>query len=129
LPIEAYFQQIRELIDSCRVVTFSDVNYHKQGIDIGFIRGNIYFIDGSILHFREFVDIALVAERLMYSYHYMSTDKHLLFRYDNADHHHELALSTHPHHKHDGDEETIVASTGPTLADVLTEIEPLVQLP
>lgn len=34
-----------------------------------------------------------------------------------------------PHHKHDGREETIVPSPGPTLADVLTEIEPLVQLP
>jgi len=47
------------------------------------------------------------------------------FRYDNAKHF--STLATFSHHKHDGDEEHVVAHTAPTLADVLLEIETLLQ--
>jgi hypothetical protein len=54
-----------------------------------------------------------------YAYHYQDAEDTLIFRYDNAPHHPEVA--THPHHKH--------ASTGveaaslPHLNDVLHEID------
>ncbi|NJN82981.1 MAG: hypothetical protein HC802_12345 [Caldilineaceae bacterium] len=64
----------------------------------------------------------------MYSYHFMDANHRLVFRYDDADHHHELSLSTHPHHKHDASEENVVASSAPTLADVLAEVAVLVAL-
>jgi len=59
----------------------------------------------------------------------MSPDNLFRFRYDNVDHHRELDLSTHPHHKHLEREDHIVVSHAPDLADVLIEIELLVQLP
>jgi hypothetical protein len=129
LPIEQYFLRLRSLIEHCPVASFSDFNDSKQSTYVGFIRGNIYFVDGSILHFREYVDAEMKVERLMYSYHYMNATKTLVFRYDDADHHRELNLPTHPHHKHEGSEENVIASTAPTLAEVLAEIEPMVQLP
>lgn len=55
----------------------------------------------------------------------MNAAKQLIFRYDDADHHRELNLPTHPHHKHEGSEANIVAAPAPTLADVLAEIEQL----
>jgi len=57
-------------------------------------------MDSSILHWREFVDVEITADRLMYVYQYMDSSDRIVFRYDN--HHKKLNLSTHPHHKHEG---------------------------
>lgn len=59
----------------------------------------------------------------------MSPTKHMIFRYDNTGHHRELGLATYPHHKHEGSENKVFASSAPDLGAVLEEIEPLVQLP
>lgn len=64
----------------------------------------------------------------MYSYTYLDAQGNLCFRYDNADHHRRLHLSSHPHHKHDGDENAVVTSTAPTLDVVLAEVELMVQI-
>ena len=53
----------------------------------------------------------------------MTQNHQLIFRYDNAPHHQKLKLSSFPHHKHDGNEDNIIASDAPTLLDVLQEIE------
>ena len=129
MRIEAYFQQLQVQIDNCPVVDSQSVSFTKRGSSLGFIRGDLLMADGSLLHFREFVDTEYTIDRKIYAYQYMSNRKQIVFRYDNSDHHHHLNLPTQPHHKHDGSEETIVASTGPTLAKILAEIEPLVQLP
>ncbi|GJQ51057.1 MAG: DUF6516 family protein [Candidatus Kuenenia stuttgartiensis] len=59
-------------------------------------------MDSSILHWREFVDVEITADRLMYVYQYMDSSDRIVFRYDNTGHHKKLNLSTHPHHKHEG---------------------------
>jgi hypothetical protein len=129
LRIEVYFAQIRQTIDTCAVVQSSNVTYDKRGTHEGFIRGEIYFVDGSMLHLREFVDVEITIDRLMYTYHYVDSSKNLIFRYDNTGHHKDLNLPTHPHHKHDGSEDNVVASPAPDLAAVLKEIEALLPLP
>jgi hypothetical protein len=103
--------------------------YEKRGTHEGFIRGEIIFVDESVLHFREFVDVELAIERLLYVYQYMSPDQRLVFRYDNTGHHKRLNLTTYPHHKHDGAEETIIPLKAPVLNDVLSEIEAFIELP
>jgi len=128
LRIETYFQQLRETIDSCPVVRSFNVTYDKRGSHEGFIRGEIYFVDGSILHLREFVDVEIGVDRLTYVYQYMDPAKKLVFRYDNTGHHKKLNLPTYPHHKHEGSEYNVVASPAPDLAAVLSEIEILVEL-
>ena len=104
------------------------MTYEKRGDYEGFIRGELYFVDGSNLHFREFVDVEITSDRLMYVYQYLNASEQFVFRYDNTGHHKKLGLPTYPHHKHEGSEENVIASTVPNLADVLQEIELLVKL-
>ena len=129
MRIEVYFQQMRNLIESCPVIQASNVAYDKRGTYEGFVRGELYFEDSSILHLREFVDVETTVDRLLYVYQYMDTTKALVFRYDDTGHHKKLNLSTYPHHKHEGSEDNIVASPAPFLLAVLNEVEKLVQLP
>jgi len=80
-------------------------------------------MDGSILHLRGFVDVETSSDRLMYAYQYASSGGGMIFRYDNTGHHKKLNLGTYPHHKHVGSEDLVTASSGPTLAEILTEVE------
>ncbi len=89
----------------------------------GMIRGEIKFLDNSVLMVREFVDVELTIDRDMYSYQYMTASNNLIFRYDNTRHHQKLNLPNFPHHKHDGSQENVISSNAPTLVDVLQEIE------
>jgi hypothetical protein len=93
LRIEAYFQQFRDLVDVCPVGQSSSITYDKRSTHEEFIRGEIYFVDGSVLHLREFVDVETTVERLLYVYQYMDARQQLQFRYDNqvAEHNRELA--------------------------------------
>lgn len=128
MRIEAYFDQLRQTIDSCPVVSSFRMTYDKRGAHEGFIRGEVYLVDGSVLHVREFVDVEIGVNRLTYVYQYMDPARKLVFRYDNTGHHKRLNLPTYPHHKHEGSEQHVVASPAPDLAAVLSEIEILVEL-
>ena len=57
-----------------------------------------------------------------YRLHYMDNHGQMLFRYDNAPHHHELP--TCPHHKHTP--EKIIQTTMPSLKDILNEISAII---
>lgn len=129
MRIEAYFQHIRETVDTCPVVQSSRIAYDKRSTYEGFIRGEIHFVDGSLLHLREFVDVEIGPDRLTYVYQYMDSAQRLIFRYDNTGHRKRLNLPTYPHHRHEGAEDNVVASSAPDLTAVLAEIETLVQLP
>jgi len=128
LRIEDYFQLLRKTIDDCPAARTSSVTYDKRGTYEGFIRGEIYFVNESVLHFREFIDVENEVERLMYVYHYVDASKELVFRYDNTGHHKRLKLPTYPHHKHDGSESDVLPASPRELASVLVEIERLLPL-
>jgi hypothetical protein len=104
-------------------VRFFNIAYDKRSASIGFIRGSIYFLDGSLLHLREFVDVKYGSERYMYAYHYQRPDGLLVFRYDNTPHF--PHLPTFPHHKHEGSESHVVAASPVDLEAVLAEIRSL----
>ena len=70
----------------------------------------VYFVDASILHLREFVDVETAVERLLYVYQYMEAHEQLQFRYDNTGHPKQLNLLTYPHHKHEGSDKQVVPS-------------------
>jgi hypothetical protein len=90
------------MIDAFPVVRLSSATYEKRGTHEGFIRAELCFVDGSTLYVREFVDVEVVADRVMYAYQFIDSSQKLVFRYDNTGHHRKLGLSTYPHHKHDG---------------------------
>ncbi|GJQ48168.1 MAG: hypothetical protein HKUEN01_05540 [Candidatus Kuenenia stuttgartiensis] len=123
MRIEGYFLQIQKVVESCSVIQLSNVTYDKRGTHEGFIQGKLQFMDGSILHWREFVDVEITADRLMYVYQYMDSSDMIVFRYDNTGHHKKLNLSTYPHHKHEGSDNNVVPSAAKDLANVLKEIE------
>lgn len=100
-----------------------ELNTEKRTESLGFIRGNITFIDGSRLYIREFVEVGMSINRGKYSYQYIDPKGDLIFRYDNAPHHQKLNFFSFPHHKHDHDEDKIVISQAPFLEEVFQEIE------
>ncbi len=122
--IESYFRQIEALISATHIVHSSRVMYDKRSQFIGFIRGEIYFLDGSSLHLREFVDVEYGISRYRYVYHYQSADGALVFRYDNTPHF--PSLPTFPHHKHESDEANVVAAPAPDLEQALGEVRQLI---
>jgi hypothetical protein len=83
----------------------------------GFIAGSLQFYDGSVLHFREFVDTSQTEQKLMYAYHYQDANNNLIFRYDNASH---RPAFSQPEHKHT--RSAVEASAVPTLSEVLDQI-------
>ena len=128
MQIEEYFNVLGQVIDENPIIQSARVTYDKRSTHIGFIRGILYLLDGSQLHFREFADTEAGLDRYMYAYQYQREDGEFIFRYDNTDHHRSLNLPTHPHHKHDSISGRIVDSPAPTLAQVLAEVEELVDL-
>ncbi|MBU0512486.1 MAG: hypothetical protein KJ638_12400 [Chloroflexi bacterium] len=125
MRIEAYFREIPRTLEIYPGIRLSNVTYDKRGAHADFIRGELVFVDDSVLHIREFVDVESTVERLMYAYQYMDADRQLIFRYDNSGHHRNLDLPTYPHHKHEGSQSNVIASSAPILAEVLAEIENL----
>jgi hypothetical protein len=83
----------------------------------GFITGSLQFHDGSVLYFREFVEVSQAEPKVMYAYHYQDTGHNLIFRYDNAAHRPALPQ---PEHKHT--RLGIDISLVPTLSEVLDQI-------
>ena len=125
--IEDYFQRIKILIESSEIVRIFDMEIDKRGMYEGLIRGKIDFKYNTVLHFREFIYVEIDLDRKMYSYQYMNSQNKLIFRYDNTKHHQKLNLPTFPHHKHDGSEENVVQSNAPFLAEILNEIENILE--
>jgi hypothetical protein len=50
VSIEDYFKSLLDLITSLPFVENPQVNLEKRAETVGFIRGDIEFIDGSLLH-------------------------------------------------------------------------------
>jgi hypothetical protein len=119
--IEAYLQSLLDAITASPIVRASNVTLDKRTLRAGLIRGDLYFADGSHLHFRELMEVKDQVVRLMYSYHYQDASANLIFRYDDTPHH--PGASTFPHHKHAGSEMNVIEATPPDLCAVLQEIE------
>jgi hypothetical protein len=124
MSIDGYFQSIHTLFEQSPIVISSSITFDKRSQTIGFIRGDIYFRDGSLLHIREFVSVQHTIDRYMYVYHYQDTNGNLIFRYDNTPHFPDI--STFPHHKHAGRESAIIAANAPDVPMILQEISRLI---
>jgi hypothetical protein len=83
----------------------------------GLLAGTLLFIDGSELHFREYVDLSAPEPRQMYAYHYQDAEAQLIFRYDNAAHRPVLPAREHKHTS-----ANIVVMLAPSLEQVIDEI-------
>jgi hypothetical protein len=107
---------IQKYVDEGWITAFNfSVDYRTDYL--GFIQGNLDFIDNSSLFFKEYIDLQGSPSKISYSFHYQDHHNNLIFRYDNAKHKPDLGYL---HHKHINNE--IIASTIPTLEQVLMEI-------
>lgn len=118
--IAGYFRYASEILALSRIIKSQDIHTEKRTTTEGFLRGDVFFKDDSRLHFRELVTTDPSVQLMSYTYHYMSADGTLIFRYDNSDHY--LHLSSALHHKHIGDN-NVIAASAPNLESVLNEIE------
>lgn len=124
--LDEYFQQIRNIVDRCSIIQTSTVTYEARSYDRGFLKGELLFINSSILSVREFIKTTSIVDREMYTYQYMNLNNELIFRYDNTGHHRKLNLPTFPHHKHDRSETNVIESDAPELGVILQEISRLI---
>ena len=119
--IQRYFEQIRACVDLYAATDFvlsASVNCEMRPGAQGYLSGAVMFVDGSILHFTEFLDeVRGQVEKVMYTYHYQDVDHQLIFRYDNARHRPPLPMREHKHRP-----EQVIASPAPLLAEVLAEV-------
>jgi hypothetical protein len=118
--IDEYFTRVRELVQG--VTDAQAERYEEQMLSAtrGNLRIRLRFGDQSLLEISE--AIVLVGEEphwLSYRYHYQSSRTGIVFRYDNAPHHVEVA--THPDHKHSGDD--VLASPHPSIEQILREVK------
>ncbi len=121
--ISEYFQNIESQIEDCTDIIETRLSKDKRSLHIGIIEGELLFIDESVLHFIEFVNVKEGIEVYKYSYQYQDRQKKMIFRYDMAPHHREI--DTFPHHKHIFSNKVIEASC-PTLPQVLDEIHDMI---
>ncbi len=120
--LEAYFAELEAAIRDFPYTVSYSVQKKFYSASQGFVKGTVLLQDESVLEFAEIKD-SDNAGKLKYRYHYRRKDNSLVFRYDNAPHHH--GLPSFPHHQHEADEQTVVACTEPELWDVLLEIKKL----
>lgn len=120
-----YFDKLTERIENSPMVSAKNLTIEARSLYTGIIRGEVFFLDGSILYFTEVVDVELRIDRVKYRYQYQQLDtSERIFRYDNTKHH--PALATFPHHKHVGAEkkpDTVLPSRERFLSDIFDEIE------
>ncbi|PIV82665.1 MAG: hypothetical protein CO150_04485 [Nitrospirae bacterium CG_4_9_14_3_um_filter_53_35] len=98
--IQKFIEDIEKVFNSNPVILSSNIQKHfGPDSKTVYLKSTLIFIDSSIL------EIAFFAEEShndlnipKYRFHYMDKQGRMLFRYDNAPHHHEIP--SFPHHKH-----------------------------
>ncbi|MGR0480348.1 MAG: toxin-antitoxin system TumE family protein [Candidatus Electronema sp. V4] len=116
-----YLTKIEETVRFCFLMAAYQLKIDRKTQDMAFISGQIDFVDGSTLDFKEFVEKTdEEIEKYKYGYNYRK-DSSVLFRYDNALDPGARCLNSFPHHKHLSDGK-MVASHAVSLEEVLAEI-------
>ncbi|MGB5686194.1 MAG: DUF6516 family protein [Candidatus Electrothrix sp.] len=121
-----YLARLEIRIQSCFLMAAYKLNIDRKTQDLAFVAGQIDFIDGSTLDFKEFVEKEDdEIEKYKYGYNFRK-DSNLLFRYDNAADPGARHLASFPHHKHTADGK-IITSHEVGFEEVLKEIEGYIQ--
>jgi len=116
-----YIATIENTIQSCFFATAYRLNTNMKSQNMAFISGEIDFLDGSRLDFKEFIEKrGQEIEKYKYGYNYRKGAA-VIFRYDNAPDPGARSLNSFPNHKHTEDGH-IVESHFIGLSMVLEEI-------
>ena len=107
---------IRDITQTGSILS-SNVSVDIRTDQIGIIKGEIEFLDGSTLFFKEYLDLRYRLDKKMYSFHYQDVQAMLRFRYDNAAHRPALEFQDHKHTPDD-----IRSAEVPDLQHIVEEI-------
>ena len=122
MKLNAYLDRLENTLRSRSDIEIDDLWIRQLREDASF-RARVRFYDVSRLFLSE--DLERINEREMrrieFTFHYQSEDGALIFRYDDTAHYPDLP--TFPFHKHTAD--GVIAAEAPDLADVLREIDAL----
>ena len=100
MNLRDYYSKIESLLNEFSLITHFTVDFEEITDCIGYIKGKLELINGSVLYFFEFVEIQNnVPVLVKYKYQWQSPEGNLLKRWDNAPHHREI--NTFPDHVHD----------------------------
>ena len=116
---KTYHDELQSFLDASPFVYSMEISLDDRRT-LWFLRGDVYFIDNSRLHFRELYFQEPQFYKKTYVYHYQDKNEKTIFRYDNAPHYPNLENA--PHHKHIGDA-TVVSASIADMEDVISEIE------
>lgn len=102
------------------------ISFEERPPDAVYIKGIITFIDGSKLHFKEFVILKPGTFHILkYGYNYTSKDNVMVFRYDDALDPKTKDFSTYPEHKHSS--KGLYPAKRPSFEDLLKEISEMIE--
>ena len=119
--ISEHLSQIEAIVAKYTQASFVqriNLSVERRSGDQAYLSGSFFFVDGSSLHFREFLttfDYMVIKRK--YAYHYQDSEGQLIFRYDNATHRPTLGFIEHKH-----DQEGIIPAQSPDLDTVIEEI-------
>ncbi len=117
--ISEYFKDFTQIVSEQDFIESSEIRTRKLNDFLGVIEAKIVFETG-ILHVLEVIIFSdNKTNKKKYKYHFQKLDNSLIFRYDNAPHHHNSA--SFPHHKHFKSE--IFESREPDISQILSEIK------
>lgn len=118
--IQRFIEDIEKTISTTSLILSSNIQKQfSPDSKTVYIKGALIFIDSSILEIAIFANESRnVVNVDKYRFHYMNTLGKMLFRYDNAPHHREIAAF--PHHKHLPDK--TISSATPAIKDLIDEI-------
>ena len=100
--ISDYILQTKKAIEELPHILSDKLIADNRGDVVLYLKGEIVFSNLYELHFKEYFVSVPEFKKIAYSYHFQDTEKKLIFRYDNAEHH--LELENFPYHRHIGDE-------------------------
>lgn len=122
--ITDYFICFGDVINGLDFIIGSEIQKRKVNDYLGIIEGKLIFETGvlDILEVIKITDNQLSKKK--YKYHFRNPDNEMVFRYDNAPHHQDVA--TFPNHKHLPDK--IIESNVPNIEQILLEIKELINI-
>lgn len=125
--LRAYARELAAAVQEAGFQAGVIFSFEERAPHLGLVKGILTFLDGSELHFSEFLAATEDGvHKIKYRYH-CAHGPSLRFRYDNGRDPKARSLSTYPHHKHTPAE--IIPADPPSLIQAIREAESLVAIP
>jgi len=123
------FLVITTAIEAMPAVDRKRLTLDERDHQVGVIRGEVVFIDGSCFRFMEHLDLNAPDFRRRYAYEYRRRPAGaLVFRYDNVAHEELEELQTFPHHVHRGITDRIECAEPPDAVELLDGLRRQIQV-